>query len=134
MNRYVRTLAIVCTGSLLAFSGVANAQRPGNDAETPQVAWKAAPGQILGSSASAGAQVAKDEETGQIRAARAGELPDPPAGSATQIIEYPNGGRLAIAGDDLMNHSVAIAVKNADGSVSLKVGHTTDIHTQAEVK
>ena len=134
MHRHVRMLAIIFAGSLLVFSGVASGQRPVNDAEAPQVTWKAAPGQILESSASAGAQVAKDEETGRIRAARPGELPDTPVGRATQIIDYPGGGKLAIAGDDLMNHSVAVAVKNADGSVTVQVGHSTDSKTHPEVK
>src|SRR5687767_13800450 len=134
MKRYVRMLAIGCAGSLLVFSGVANGQRPENDAETPQVTWKNAPAQIVESSAAAGAQVAKDADTGKIRAARPGELPDEPVGRATQIIDYPGGAKLAIAGDDLMNHSVAVAVKNADGSVSVRVGHSTDAKTQPEGK
>ena len=134
MQRHVRMLAIVFTGSLLALSGNAHGQRSGNGAETPPVTWKVPSGQILESSASTGAQVAKDEETGTIRAARPGELPNEPGGRATQIIEFQNGARLAIAGDDLMNHSIAVAVKNADGSVSVQVGHSTDVHTQAEVK
>ena len=134
MKKYVRTLATISAGTLLVFSGVASGQRSGNDAATSQVTWENAPAQILESSASAGAQVAKDEETGRIRAVRPGELPDEPVGRATQIIEYPNGGKLAIAGDDLMNHSIAVAVKNADGSVTLQVGHSTDVKTQPEVK
>jgi hypothetical protein len=127
-------LAITFAGSLLVFSGVANGQRSGNDTETPQVTWKAAPGRILESSASAGAQVTKDADTGTIRAARPGELPDAPAGRPTQIIESPDGSRIAIAGDDLMNHSVAVVVKNADGSVTVQVGHSTDAKTHPEVK
>jgi hypothetical protein len=134
MHRHVRTLAIVFAGSLLVFSGVANGQRPETDAAQAEVTWKAAPGQILDSGASAGAQVAKDAETGRLRAARPGELPDSPIGRATQIIEYPGGAKLAIAGDDLMNHSVAVAVRNADGSVTVQVGHSTDTKTQLEVK
>jgi hypothetical protein len=134
MKKYVRTLAIISAGTLLVFSGVVNGQRSGNDAGTSQVTWKNAPVQIVESTASAGAQVAKDEETGRIRAARPGELPESPVGRATQIIEYPNGGKLAIAGDDLMNHSIAVAVKNADGSVTLQVGHSADAKTQPEVK
>lgn len=134
MHRYVRMFAMTSAGSLLVLSGVASGQRAGNDAGTSQVTWKNAPAHIVESTASAGAQVAKDEETGTIRAARPGELPDEPAGRATQIIEYPNGGKLAIAGDDLMNHSVAVAVKNADGSVKVHVGHSTDVKTQPEVK
>jgi hypothetical protein len=114
--------------------GVANAQRPANDTDTTQVTWKAAPGQLLESSAAAGAQVAKDADTGKIRAARPGELPDVPVGRATQIIEYSDGSKLAIAGDDLMNHSIAVAVKNADGSVTVQVGHSTDVKPHAEVK
>jgi hypothetical protein len=133
MNRYVRMLAFTVAGSLLVLSGVVNGQRSGN-AETPQVTWKAASGQVLVSSASAGAQVAKDADTGEIRAARPGELPDEPVGRATQIIDYPGGAKLAIAGDDLMNHSIAVAVKNADGSVSVRVGHSADVRTPAEVK
>ncbi len=134
MHPYVRMLAMAFAGSLLLFSGVANGERSEHHAETAQVIWKAAPGQISESSASAGAQVAKDEETGRIRAARPGELPDQPVGRATQIIDYPGGAKLAIAGDDLMNHSVAVAVKNADGSVNVHVGHSTDVKTQPEVK
>jgi hypothetical protein len=134
MKKYVRTLAIFSAGTLLVFSGVVNGQRAGDDAGTSQVTWKNAPAQILESSASAGAQVARDEETGRIRAARPGELPDSPLGRATQIIDYPGGAKLAIAGDDLMNHSIAVAVRNADGSVTLQVGHSTDATTQPEVK
>ena len=134
MHRHVRTLAIMFAGSLLVLTGVANGQRSENNAESAQVTWKNAPAQILESSASSGAQVAKDADTGGIRAARPGELPAEPVGRATQIIDYPNGGKLAIAGDDLMNHSIAVAVKNADGSVTVQVGHSTDAKTQAEVK
>lgn len=134
MHRSTRVIAIVFAGTLLAFSGAANGQRTGNDAATPQVTWKAAPAQILESNTSPGLQVAKDADTGRIRAARPGELPDIPVGRATQIIEYPNGGKIAIAGDDLMNHSVAVAVKNPDGSVTVQVGHSTDAKTHPEVK
>jgi hypothetical protein len=133
MKTFVRPLAIACTGSLLAFSGVASAQRPAHTPETPQVTWKAAPGHIVDSTSSAGAQVAKDAD-GRIRPVRAGELPEEPIGRATQIIDYPGGARLAIAGDDLMTHAVAVAVKKADGSVSVRVGHSTDAQTQLEVK
>jgi hypothetical protein len=131
MNLYVRSLAIVFAGVLLAFLGVANAQRSGNDTETPQVTWKDAPGRILESSASAGAQVVKDADTGELRAARPGELPERAVGRPTEIINS-GGGAIAIAGDDLMNESVA--VKNADGSVSVRWGHHTDAKKHAEVK
>ena len=67
-------------------------------------------------SASAGSKVVKDAETGRLRPARAGELPDAPAGRPTQIIDSPDGGAIAVVGDDLMSDS--IAVKNADGSIS----------------
>jgi hypothetical protein len=123
-------LAIIFAGSLLVCSGVANGQRSGNSTETPQVTWKDAPGRIAVPSASAGAQVVKDADTGRVRQARPGELPEAPIGRATQIINYPDGSAVAIVGDDLMNESVA--VKNADGSVSLQ--HGTDAQTHAEVR
>ena len=78
MNRYLRSLAIIFAGSLLAFLGVANGQRSGNNTETPQVTWKDAPGRIAAPSASAGAQVVKDADTGRLRQARPGELPEAP--------------------------------------------------------
>ena len=129
MKRYVRALAIVCTGSVLAFWGVVNAQRPDNATATPLVTWKDASGTLPQSNASAGSQVVKDADTGRLRAAQPGELPPAPTGRPTQIIDL-NGGGIAIAGDDLMNES--IAVKNADGSIS--VTHRGDAKTHPEVK
>jgi hypothetical protein len=129
MNRYVRSLAIVLAGVLLAFLGVANAQKSGNDTETLQVTWTDAPGTIGESSASAGAQVVKDSDTGELRAARPGELPERAVGRPTEIINS-GGGAIAVAGDDLMSES--IAVRNADGSVTVK--HNSDSKMQPEVK
>src|SRR5690242_3320360 len=134
MKRYLRSLTMIFAGSVLAFQGVATAQRAGNDTDTPEVTWKAAPGQIAESSPSAGAQIAKDARTAKLRAALTGELPVAPIGRATHVINYSDGAKLAIAGDDLMSDSVAVAVKNADGSVSIRVGHSTDAKTQPEVK
>lgn len=132
MRRCVRTVAIIFAGSLLASLGVANAQRFGKDAETPLVTWEDARRPLAIASASAGAQVAKDEETGTLRAARPGELPEADAGRPTQIIESPDGSAIAVAGDDLMNET--IAVKNPDGSISVTWGHNTNARTHAEVK
>jgi len=129
MNRYLRSLAIIFAGALLVFLGVANAQHSANDTETPQVTWKDAPGTIAESSASAGAQVVKDADTGELRAARAGELPERPVGRPTEIINSA-GGAIAVVGDDLMSES--FAVRNADGSVTVK--HSTDAKTHPEVK
>ena len=102
MNRYVRSLAIIFAGSLLVFSGVANGQRSGNNAETPQVTWKDAPGKIAAPSASAGAQVVKDADTGRVRQARPGEFPRPRS-AARRRSSTPGGSAIAIVGDDLMN-------------------------------
>jgi|SRR5687768_17428908 hypothetical protein len=129
MKRYVRTLAITCAGSLLVFSGVANGQRSANNASAPQVTWKNASGQLADSSAFAGSKVVKDADTGQLRQALPGELPDSPIGRATEIINS-GGGAIAVVGDDLMSES--FAVKNADGSITLT--HSTDAKTQPEVK
>jgi hypothetical protein len=129
MHRYLRTLAITFAGSLLVCSAVANGQRPQNDTETPQVTWKAGKGTLAASSAVAGARVVKDADTGKIRQALPGELPDAPAGRATQIIDS-GGGSIAVVGDDLMSDS--IAVRNADGSIT--VTHSSDAKTQPEVK
>jgi hypothetical protein len=122
-------LAIVFAGSLLVLSGVVNGQRSGNGAEIPQVTWKAGNGKLTDSSAFAGSKVAKDADTGKLREALPGELPDSPIGRPTQIINS-GGGSIAVVGDDLMSES--IAVKNADGSVT--VGHSVDVKTQPEVK
>ena len=78
MNRYLRSLAIIFAGCLLAFLGVANAQRSGNDTETPQVTWKDATGKLAASSAFAGSKVVKDADTGKLRQALPGELPEVP--------------------------------------------------------
>jgi hypothetical protein len=129
MNRYVRSLAIIFAGSLLAFMGVANAQRLGNDTETPQVTWKSATGKLATSSAFAGSKVVKDADTGQLRQALPGELPESPVGRPTEIINSA-GGAIAVVGDDLMSES--IAVKNADGSITVK--HSTEAKTLPEVK
>jgi hypothetical protein len=129
MKRYVRTLAIIGTGSLLAFWGVANAQRPGNDTVTPQVTWKAATGTLAASSAVAGSKVVKDADTGKLRQALPGELPESPVGRPTEIITS-GGGAIAVVGDDLMSES--IAVRNADGSIT--VTHSTAAKTHPEVK
>ena len=129
MHRYVRMLAITFAGSLLVFSGVANGQRPEHDAETPQVTWKAASGTLAVSSAFAGSKVVKDADTGKLRQALPGELPESPVGRPTQIINS-GGGAIAVVGDDLMSES--IAVKHADGSITVK--HSTDAKTQPEVK
>jgi hypothetical protein len=131
MNRYIRTLAIIVATSPLALGGVANGQRAAMEGETPHVTWKDAPPTIVrDSSASAGAKVVKDAETGRLRAARAGELPETTPRVPTQIINYPNGSAIAIVGDDLMVDS--IAVKQPDGSV--KIGHEATAGTPAEVK
>jgi hypothetical protein len=129
MKRYVRTLAITFAGSLLVFSGVASSQSSGNDAQTPQVTWKAATGKLADSSAFAGSKVVKDATTGKLRQALPGELPDSPVGRPTEIINS-GGGSIAVVGDDLMSDS--IAVRNADGSIT--VTHSTDKKTQPEVK
>jgi hypothetical protein len=81
-------------------------------------------------SASAGAKVVKDAETGRLRPARAGELPEAPAGRPTQIINSPDGSSIAVVGDDLMSDS--IAVKLPDGSI--RVGHDAGAQTTSEVK
>jgi hypothetical protein len=128
MKRYVRTLAITLAGSLLVFAGVVRSQS-GNDAQTPQVTWKAATGKLADSSAFAGSKVVKDASTGKLRQALPGELPDSPAGRPTVIINS-GSGSIAVAGDDLMSDS--IAVKHADGSIT--VTHSTDAKTQPEVK
>lgn len=129
MKRYVRSLAIIFAGSLLVFSGVANSQTSGNGAATPQVTWKAATGTLATSSAFAGSKVVKDADTGKLRQALPGELPESPVGRPTEIIESA-GGAIAVVGDDLMSES--IAVKNADGSVTVK--HSTDAKTLPEMK
>ncbi len=129
MHRYVRVVAMIVTGSLLAFSGAANGQRSENDAETPQVTWKAASGTLAASTALAGLKVVKDPSTGELRQALPGELPESPVRRPTEIITS-GGGAIAIVGDDLMSES--IAVKNADGSITVK--HSTDAKTHPEVK
>jgi hypothetical protein len=131
MNRYVRTLAIISAASSLVFTGVANGQRPTAEDDTAAVTWKDAPGTILReSSASAGTKVVKDAETGRLRPARAGELPETAIGRPTEIIESPDGSGVAIVGDDLMSESVA--TKLPDGSI--RVGHDAGARTHAEVK
>jgi len=131
MNRYVRTLAIIFAASSLVFTGVASGQRASSEADTPDVTWKDAPQtSLMVPSASAGAKVVKDAETGRLRPARAGELPDAPAGRPTQIINSPDGGAIAVVGDDLMSDS--IAVKMPDGSI--RVGHDAGARTKSEVK
>ena len=131
MNRYVRTLAIVFAASSLVFTGVANGQRATSDADTPAVTWKDAPRTtLMAPSASAGSKVVKDADTGRLRPARAGELPDAPAGRPTQIIDSPDGGGIAVVGDDLMSDS--IAVKLPDGSI--RVRHDAGAQTKSEVK
>jgi hypothetical protein len=127
MKRYVRTLAITFAGSLLVFTVVARSQS--NDAHTPQVTWKAATGKLADSGAFAGSKVVKDADTGKLRQALPGEIPDSPVGRPTEIIKS-GGGSIAVVGDDLMSDS--IAVKNADGSIT--VTHSTDAKTQPEVK
>lgn len=129
MHRHVRMLAIVFAGALLVFSGVANGQRAEDHADTPQVTWKAATGKLAAASASQGSKVVKDAVTGQLRQALPGELPDSPVVHPTQIINS-GGGAIAIVGDDLMSES--IAVRNADGSVTVK--HSTEVKTLPEVK
>ena len=131
MNGYVRTLAIVFAASSLVFTGVANGQRATSDADTAAVTWKDAPQtSLMAPSASAGSKVVKDAETGRLRPARAGELPDAPAGRPTQIINSPDGGGIAVVGDDLMSDS--IAVKLPDGSI--RVGHDAGAQTKSKVK
>ena len=131
MNRYVRTLAIVFAASSLVFTGVASGQRASSDADTAAVTWKDAPQtSLMAPSASAGAKVVKDAETGRLRPARAGELPEAPAGRPTQIVNSPDGGSIAVVGDDLMSDS--IAVKLPDGSI--RVGHDAGAQTTSEVK
>ena len=131
MNGYVRTLAIVFAASSLVFTGVANGQRATSDADTAAVTWRDAPQTSpMAPSASAGSKVVKDAETGRLRPARAGELPDAPAGRPTQIINSSDGGAIAVVGDGLMSDS--IAVKMPDGSI--RVGHDAGAQTTSKVK
>ena len=132
MNESVRTLAIVLAASLLVLAGVVAAgQRATTKTDTADVTWKDVPGSILTDSiASAGTKVVKDAETGRLRPAQAGELPESAAGRPTQIINSPDGSGVAIVGDDLLSES--IAVKQSDGSIRLQ--HDARAATHAEVK
>jgi hypothetical protein len=130
MNRYVRTLAIVFAASSLVTS-VASGQRAAAEADSTIVIWQEAPGQILrNASASAGSKVVKDAETGRLRAAQAGEIPETAIVTPTQIINNPDGSGIAVVGDDLMSESVA--VKQPDGSI--RVSHNASPRTRAEVQ
>ena len=114
-------------------TGLANDERAASNADAPGVTWKDARGTILnGSSASGGSKVVKDAETGRLRPARAGELPEVATGRPTEIIDSPDGSGIAVVGDDLLTESVA--VKQPDGSVKVQWGHETGAQTPAEVK
>ena len=131
MNRYVSIVTIVFAAGALVFMGAANGQHATTNTDTAGVIWKDASGTPLWeSSAAAGSKVVKDADTGRLRPARAGELPETTGGRATEIIDLPDGSGIAIVGDDLMSESVA--VKQADGSIT--VGHDAGARTQPEVK
>ena len=131
MNRHVRTFALVVSTLLLGFSGVASGQRAATEADTPLVTWKDAPrSMVRDSGASAGSKVVRDAQTGRLRPARAGELPETAPLVKTQIIDLPGGGGIAVVGDDLMVET--FAVKDPDGTV--RIGHDPAAAAPAEVK
>src|SRR5687768_11604907 len=101
MNRYVSIVTIVFAAGALVFMGVANGQHATPKTDTADVTWKDVPGTPLReSSASAGSKVVRDADTGRLRPARAGELPETAIGRATEVINSPDGSGIAIVGDD----------------------------------
>ena len=87
-----------------------------------------------------GSRVAKDPVTGEFREPVAGELPDAATGGsgrATKVVVQPDSSVRAYLGDEFLTDMVA--VRNADGTISMKCAHgdapqTRDHQHRAEVK
>ena len=126
--RAIQLAAIPVAASLMPLLG-ASAQEP-TDAE-PNVSWTTASGETQPEgSASSGAKIARDPNTGELRAPLPGELPLAASDKKrpTEVIKTAKG-TLLIVGDDLM--SDAMAIKRADGTLAVDCGQAETIRGES---
>src|SRR5262245_58905002 len=120
MNRFARLLAAISmAGASLIFVDAAGAEPARTKPRTAKVTWqKGNAKEVRASAPSSGLKVARDPQTGELRAPTATELPAT-GGSSTQVVTTKDGTWLVV-GDDLM--SDVVATKRADGSVKIDCG------------
>jgi hypothetical protein len=105
----------------LLFVDATGAEPDATKEKSASVAWESAPSkEVSASPATSGLRVARNPETGELRAPVPGELPaEKGQGRRSEIVKTPTGTWL-IVGDDLM--SDAVATKRADGTLDLGCG------------